>query len=237
MNENLKGKKILLTGASRGVGRASAVRLLSLGAEVFGISRDPERLSRAAEDLAKVGPGKFSCLALDLAGEGAPETLAQEVDKLWGSLDIAILNAGVMLHHDGGILGEPLGTLEASLELNLLSPFRLARALLPALKRGIEPRILNVGSGAGTLDAMMEANIASYRLSKWALNGLTLLEASELKGVISVNAFDPGWVRTDLGGPQAPGTAEEAAEGLLKTLALPFEISGQFFKDGKVIPW
>jgi NAD(P)-dependent dehydrogenase (short-subunit alcohol dehydrogenase family) len=84
---------------------------------------------------------------------------------------------------------------------------------------------------------MTDPGIASYRLSKWAVNGLTMLQAKELEGVISVNAFDPGWVRTDLGGEQAPGTPEEAAEGMLKTLCLPFAVTGKFFKDGKEIPW
>ena len=150
---------------------------------------------------------------------------------------MAIHNAGVMLHHDGGLMAEPEGILERSLDINVLAPFRLSRALLPLLEKGNDPRILNVGSGAGTVDALTEPGIASYRLSKWALHGMTMLQAEELSGVISVNAFDPGWIRTDLGGPDAPGTPEEAADGLRKTLLLPWEFTGHFIKDGEQIPW
>ncbi len=74
-------------------------------------------------------------------------------------------------------------------------PFRLTRALLPLLEKGHEPRVINVSSVAGSLDAMVEPDIAAYRLSKWALNGLTMLRATELAGRVSVNAFDPGWVK------------------------------------------
>jgi NAD(P)-dependent dehydrogenase (short-subunit alcohol dehydrogenase family) len=84
---------------------------------------------------------------------------------------------------------------------------------------------------------MSEENIASYRLSKWALNGLTMLQARQLKGQVHVSAFDPGWIKTDLGGPLAPGTTEEAAAGLLKTLLVPWQDTGNFYKDGQIIPW
>jgi NAD(P)-dependent dehydrogenase (short-subunit alcohol dehydrogenase family) len=84
---------------------------------------------------------------------------------------------------------------------------------------------------------MRDRHIASYRLSKWALNGFTLLLASELQGKVSVNAFDPGWVKTDLGGPNAPGSVVESAVGALALATLPFTETGKFWKDGKEIPF
>ncbi len=237
MPDQFKDVRIVLTGASRGVGYATARVLLAEGANLLGIARDEERLAGAAEQLAEIGPGTFSSLCIDLAAPDAPNLVAAHVEQLWGALDIAIHNAGVMLHHEGGLMGEPDGILESSLDINLLSPFRLSRALLPLLKKGREPRIINVGSGAGTMFGLTEPGIAAYRLSKWAVNGMTMLQAQELEGVVSVNAFDPGWVRTDLGGPQAPGTAAEAAEGLRKTLLLPWDQSGHFYKDGEAIDW
>ncbi len=74
-------------------------------------------------------------------------------------------------------------------------------------------------------------------MSKWALNGLTQVQAAELRGQIAVNAFDPGWVKTDLGGPRAPGTPEESARGGLALLLEPFATTGKFFKDGREIPY
>lgn len=235
MTQQLKGKRILLTGASRGVGLAAARLFLKEGADILGIARDAERLATVQTELGK--SGRFASLAVDLASPEAPARVAQALEKKWGAVDIVIQNAGVMLHHDGEIMQEPAGILEESMNINVFAPLRVTRALLPLLEKGEQPRLLNVGSGAGTVDGIKEANIASYRLSKWALHGLTMMQAKELKGRVSVNGFDPGWVRTDLGGPQAPGTAEEAAEGLLRTLLVPWETIGTFFKDGQEIPW
>lgn len=230
-----ENKRIVLTGVSRGVGLCSARLLLDGGAKVIGVARNRERLEEADRELSARGDFFSSCV--ELTDESAPGQIAKAVEERWGALDIAIHNAGVQLHHEGGILGEPEGILERSMDIHLMAPFRITRALLPLLRKGNEPRLINVGSGAGTLAAMSEPGIASYRLSKWAVSGLTMLEATELQGVVCVNAFDPGWVRTDLGGPNAPGTPEEAAEGLLKTLQLPWEESGNFYKDGNLIPW
>jgi NAD(P)-dependent dehydrogenase (short-subunit alcohol dehydrogenase family) len=74
-------------------------------------------------------------------------------------------------------------------------------------------------------------------MSKWALNGLTLLQATHLTGSIAVNAFDPGWVKTDLGGPNAPGSPVESAEGALAVVLLPFDVTGKFWKDRQEIPF
>src|SRR5690606_37205577 len=157
--------------------------------------------------------------------------------SIFDGLDVIVHNAGVMLSHEPELSAEPEGKLEETLAINLLAPFRVTRALLPLLLQGSEPRVINVSSGAGTLSGIMEPKIASYRLSKWALNGLTMLQAKEWAGKISVVAFDPGWVRTDLGGPNAPGVPEESAAGLLKTILLPPEVRGHFVKDGELLPF
>lgn len=118
-----------------------------------------------------------------------------------------------------------------------ISRSRAPRRRSPLLRKGHEPRIANVSSGAGTFAAMKDRKIASYRLSKWALNGFTLLLAGELGGEVSVNAFDPGWVKTDLGGPNAPGSPTESARGALSIVTLPFAETGKFWKDGQEIPF
>lgn len=235
MTDTLTSKRILLTGASRGVGLASARLLLKNGAEVLGVAQNASRLALAEKELSALG--KFTSLCVQLTDPSAASQIADAVKERWGALDIVIHNAGVQLHHEGGILAEPEGILERSMDIHVMAPLRITRSLLSLLKLGSDPTIINVGSGAGTLAAMTEPGIAGYRLSKWAEAGLTMLQAKELSGTICVNAFDPGWVRTDLGGPNAPGTAEEAAEGLLKTLLLPWKESGNFYKDGEKIPW
>jgi NAD(P)-dependent dehydrogenase (short-subunit alcohol dehydrogenase family) len=96
---------------------------------------------------------------------------------------------------------------------------------------------VHVGSGAGTIDGMADLGIGSYRVSKYALNGLVLMQATQLRGEIAVNAFDPGWVRTGLGGDEAPGSVEESADGALALLGEPAAVTGRFFKDGAEIPF
>ncbi len=232
MAKLLEGRRVLLTGASRGVGLAVAKTFLEHGAEVLGVARDAQRLSAAQTALEDVAPGRFSHLVIDLAQQGASTSIAETVAARWGALDILMNNAAVMLSHAPTFEAEPPGTLRASIDVNLMAPFDLSLACLPLLRNGREPRIIQVGSGAGDFASIRSTGIASYRLSKWALHGLTMLLAEQLAPEIAVNAFDPGWVKTDLGGPDAPGTVAESAEGALKLATLPFTETGKFYKDG-----
>jgi NAD(P)-dependent dehydrogenase (short-subunit alcohol dehydrogenase family) len=239
MQQVLQGRRILLTGISRGVGLAIARRFLPEGAEILGVARDPGRLETARRELEALAPGKLTTLVADLGEPGIEAVVSHAVEERWGALDVLFNNAAVMLDPDGtsGLLDQPPGILERSLDINLWSPFRLTRALVPALLRGNEPRVVHVSSGAGSMAGMREPGIASYRLSKWALNGLTMLLAGELKGRVAVSAFDPGWVKTDMGGPDAPGSPVESAEGALALVAAPFGETGKFWKDGQRIPY
>jgi len=233
----LAGRRILITGVSRGVGLETARLFLAEGAEILGVARDPERLAKAQRELA-AGGTRLSVLAADVSDKDAPPRIARAVEERWGALDVLFNNAGVQI--DGTTRGITTGredVLEVSLGVNLWAPYRLCRALLPALLRGREPRVVNVSSGAGNLASMTMTDIPTYRLSKWALNGLTLLLAGELAGKVAVNAFDPGWVKTDLGGARAPGIPEDSARGALSLVTLPFDVGGKFWKDGAEIPF
>ena len=132
MNSSLDGVRILLTGVSRGVGYASARLLIENGAHVFGIARDEERLTAAASKLSEHEPGTFASRSVDLVVPEAPAIVASEVGEHWGALDIVIHNAGVMLHEEGGVMAEPDGILERTLEVNLLAPVRLSRPSSPS---------------------------------------------------------------------------------------------------------
>ena len=219
------------------MGLETARAFLREGAEVLGIARDAERLGRVSRELAELAPGRFESLCVELGEPGFDERIAAAVKQRWGALDVLFNNAGVMLAHEPGILHEPLDAVRQTMEVNVFAPLTLARTLLPLLEAGREPRIVNVSSGAGTIEGIWEPGIASYRLSKWSLNGLTMLQAAELKGRVSVNALDPGWVRTDLGGPKAPGHPSESAQAAIQILLVAFEVTGKFFKDGNVIPY
>jgi NAD(P)-dependent dehydrogenase (short-subunit alcohol dehydrogenase family) len=237
MPGKLEGRRIVITGTSRGVGLETARLFLREGASVLGVARDAGRLADVTPMLASLGD--FASLRADLVEPGAPDKIAAAVAERWGALDVLFNNAAILVKtgEPPTFEGEPAGTLETTLANNLLAPFRLSMAVLPMLRRGREPRIVHVGSGAGTLEGVHLDGIASYRLSKWALNGLTMLQATHLQGQIAVNAFDPGWVKTDLGGPKAPGSPVDSADGALAVTTLPFETTGKFWKDGREIPF
>lgn len=233
----LRGRRIVITGVSRGIGYEVARRFLAEGAEVLGVAREPTRLSAARERLDPTGR-QLEVLPLDLTAAEAPRVLARAVERRFGALDVLFNNAAVQI--DGsvrGILEADEATFARALDINLVAPYRLCRALVPLLLAGREPRLVNVSSGAGNFESMRAPGIPTYRLSKWALNGLTMLLATELVGRVAVNAFDPGWVKTDLGGPNAPGTPDQSAVGALALVTQAFDVTGKFWKDGQEIPF
>ena len=239
MPGKLEGRRIVITGASRGVGYETSKRFLLEGARIVGVARDSDRLGAVAEEMRSVGAGDFEPVVCDLGRAGEERRVIDAVGRRWGALDILVNNAAIMLNNDDsvGLLEEKDGVLEQTLEVNLLAPFRLVRGLLPLLEQSDDPRIINVSSGAGSFEAMRAKGLASYRMSKWALNGLSMLLAAGLQGRIPVNAFDPGWVKTDMGGAAAPGSPTESAEGALALATEAASQTGKFWKDGNEIPY
>ncbi|MCD4813632.1 SDR family NAD(P)-dependent oxidoreductase [bacterium] len=221
----LKNKKIILTGVSRGIGRETAKLLLEKGVRLLGISRDKERMAVTAALLEE--KGDFQGLVLDVCNPDAAQAAASWVEENWGSLDVLINNAGVMtytLHPKE----DTLEIMEKTMWTNLYSPQQMIRTLLPWLEKGQEPRIINVSSGAGTKKAVQtEKDMISYRLSKYALNGLTMMWATALQGKVAVNSLDPGWLKTDMGGSNAPGEPVDGAVRILELLAKPFGETGK----------
>jgi NAD(P)-dependent dehydrogenase (short-subunit alcohol dehydrogenase family) len=233
----LKDRRIVITGVSRGVGLSTARLFLREGADILGIARDRSRLASVNAEFERLAPGRFHALVIDLNETQALDRVARAVEARWGALDVLINNAGVQFNQGEphGFAEEDPSAIERSLRINLLAPHRLIVGLLPLLRRGAEPRIINLTSGAGTLDGVRQTGLPSYRLSKWALNGLTIQYSAQLHGTVAVNALDPGWVKTDMGGPRAPGSPEESAQAALSLATAPFSETGKIWKDGHEI--
>ncbi len=221
-------KKIaLVTGARRGLGLATAQGLLAKGYEVVLAHR------RLAE-IPVLGVGAHE-RELDLVNAAAIEALAKELLAKFGGVDVLVNNAGIFVD------GQTPEAMMDSFRTNTLAPALLSKALLPSMLRRGYGRIVNVSSGMGQLGEMASGYLA-YRVSKTALNAVTAEFAAEIRDAgakdVLVNSVCPGWVRTDMGGPQAPRSIEEGVAGILWAATLPEGgPNGGFFRDGKPLAW
>jgi NAD(P)-dependent dehydrogenase (short-subunit alcohol dehydrogenase family) len=217
---------IVVTGASRGIGREVVRQFVAAGDTVLQTSRGPTEPEAGAV-----------LLRLDVADPGSIAAFAGEVSERYGRVDVLVNNAAI--HYDTwqSAARADLGVVREALETNLLGAWALTQALLPALRRSGHGRIVNVSSEAGSL-ASMGGGTPAYAVSKAALNALTRMLAAELReDRILVYAICPGWVATDMGGPGGRPVAEGAA-GIVWAADLPDDgPSGGFFRDGRPLPW
>ena len=151
---------------------------------------------------------------------------------------VLVNNAAIYLDEALPILELPLEILQSTLGTNTLGALRMCKAFLPLMLRQGFGRVVNVSSGSGQIDEMKDYGTA-YHLSKLALNGLTLIFADAARGKnVLVNAVCPGWVNTDMGGPNAPRNVEIGAKSIVWAATLPEGgPSGGFFRDGSRIDW
>lgn len=218
---------VLITGASRGLGREVARRLVAEGCIVLAGVRN----LAAMEPL----PG-VDVLALDVADPASIAAAAASVRARQGRLDVLVNNAGILLDRVGDALALDPELLQRTLQTNTVGPLRLVQALAPLMPKG--GRIVNVSSGGGQLSTPATWAPA-YCISKTALNAVTVQFAEALRPRgIAVNAVCPGWVRTDLGGPEAPRSLQQGADSILwLVLKADPSLTGGFWRDGEPIPW
>ena len=228
----------VVTGANKGIGLGVARRLAQEGMQVVLTARDTAKGESACQDLMAEGwHARFH--ALDVRDRGQADRLARWLDREFARIDVLVNNAGILPDPRGSrALDLSAGTLREALETNVIGVLNVTQALVPLMKAGGYGRIVNVSSELGQLSEM-GVGAPAYRISKTALSAVTLMLAKELAGSrIKVNAMSPGWVRTDLGGPNAPRTVEEAADTVAWLAALPDDgPTGGFFKDRQPISW
>ncbi len=227
----------LVTGSNRGIGREIARQLAQRSFHVFITSRDKAKGQTAAKSIQQNG-GKATFLPLDVSSSESIRIAVRQFETIADRLDVLINNAGV--YPDAGltVLTIPRDRLAATFQTNTFGPLEVTQAFLPHLRKSHSAQVINVSSGDGQLQEL-SASEPSYSLSKLALNGLTIMLAGALRGdKIAVNSMCPGWVRTDMGGPNATLSLEEGADTAVWLAdEASHELTGKFFRNRREISW
>jgi NAD(P)-dependent dehydrogenase (short-subunit alcohol dehydrogenase family) len=232
-------RRIVVTGAGRGIGLGIAKRLIADGHEVWGTARQPENATELVE------AGAAGVLKLDIGDTASIEAFGTELASKVESIDTLINNAG-MTSLDLGVDRRAQGPLQTTkevvlrqIEVNAVGPMLVTQAVRPLLVNGTEPSVLNMSSQLGSMvvGAQMPFDVG-YNSSKSVMNMITVMSATA-DSEVAYYAMHPGWVQSDMGGPKAAITVEESADGIVSTLAgLSKEDSGRFVKiDGTDHPW
>lgn len=209
-------QNILVTGANRGIGLALTRRLLSLGHRVFAGVRKPDSAG-ALSDLPSQQRERLTLIELEVTSDDSVRKAAARVAGLTPRLDVLVNMAGVSpAPHDARLDAVDLDVCRQVYEVNVLGPLRTAQAFVPLLRAAASAekpaRLVNVSSGVASMAGKDNGMFYAYCVSKTALNMLSLTESFDLKrDNVCVVALDPGWVRTDLGGPNAHLAPEESA--------------------------
>ena len=216
----------IITGASRGIGKATAGLFLAHGWKVVGTSTNGEGWTKA----------NLTWVELDLSD---PQSIAQAAKEIavHGPFNILIDNAGYLADREKDFDDKPIqmNVLRKTLEVNLIGTVDLTERLLPNVKDG--GHIVLLGSVCGSLTEADAAMSPAYSISKAGLSMYTRQLAGQMKDRgITVSIVDPGWVKTDMGGPDAVREVEEPAKEIYD-LATSNVSSGKFWRHGKERSW
>ncbi|HEX5750202.1 MAG TPA: SDR family oxidoreductase [Archangium sp.] len=226
-----------ITGASRGLGLEFVRQLLNRGDTLEAGVRTPSE-ARQLQELVRGAEGRLRLHALDISEPKSVDAFAAAVGQ-GQPLDVLINNAGVY-GKDGALTELDYESMASTFAVNTLGPLRLTAALLPALRRGSARRIIHITSQMGSIGDNGMGGSYGYRISKAALNMAMRNMHVDLHGEGFVTiSMHPGWVQTDMGGPQAPLRPEESVRGMLNVIdRLKAEDGGRFFSyQGQELPW
>ena len=231
-----KNKIALITGANKGIGYEIARQLGEKGYHVLVGARKADAGKLAVASLQKAG-ASAEFVQIDVSDQASIQKAAKTVAAQFDHLDALVNNAAIM-EDKSNITEVADDLLLRTLKTNTFGPLLVTQAFLPLLTKIPGATVVNMSSGLGQLSDMADTYPA-YSISKTSLNAVTRQFAAALrdKGV-TVNSVCPGWVKTDMGGANAPRTVQQGADTVtwLVTEA-PRDLTGKFLRDKAVIPW
>ena len=219
----VKGKWALITGAARGIGYLTAKFMAEQGCNLILHSR---KLSHTEKVLAEVKAlGVQACaVEAELDDLAAVQRMLEQIDSLNVDVGIVLNNAGLQIAYRTDYCKTPVSDYEISFRVNTIAPAMICYHFLPKMMAKDTGRILNTTSGIA-LDVCQ----AGYSASKAALDKITIDLGSRVQGTdVMINLTDPGWCRTDLGGPHAPNAPESAIPGIVVGVFADDKKSGRF---------
>ena len=227
-------KNIFITGGNRGIGKG-LVEIFSENYKVFFSARDEHK---AKSVIDSIGNENIDYVIMDVADERNVLNGIDSLKEKTDSIDILINNAGILipgLKHKIDAVETDDESILKTFNINTVGVLRVCKAVLPLMRA--TSRIINISSGMGQMEGMSTGSVA-YRLSKSALNALTIVLSQELLSKdIKVNAICPGWVQTDMGGYEATLTVKESVESIKKFALSDNFPNGKFLRHGELLPW
>jgi 3-oxoacyl-[acyl-carrier protein] reductase len=221
---NMTGRRVLVTGASRGIGAACCRMFAQAGATVLvQYFASGQRAAEVLADLKRLSGHPHAIFRCDVTRRSQIKRLFNFISAQWGGLDCLINNAGVWVYDPLSRLDEE--RLEATFAVNVVGPFLCAREAVPMLERSGDGSIINISSTAGQRG---EAFYSAYAASKGAMISATKSWSSELAPKVRVNSVAPGWVETDMTADALAGDRGTAiaASIPLGRVASPEDIAG-----------
>jgi NAD(P)-dependent dehydrogenase (short-subunit alcohol dehydrogenase family) len=227
-----------VTGANRGLGLETSRQLLAKGLTVVMAGRDEAALERARRALKEEDQRGAMIVRMDVTDPSSIAHARRIVTDRVGPVDVLVNNAAILVAESDDVLSIETGDYRRTFDTNVFGVIDVCRAFVPDMARRRYGRVVNVSSGAGQL-ARMSTYAPAYSMSKTALNAFTRILAGTYQGRgVLANVVDPGWVRTDMGGPSAPRSLPQGADTIVWLATLPDDgPTGGFFHDRRAIQW
>jgi len=220
---DVKGRWAFITGASRGIGYLTAEFMAQQGCNLVLHSRKNEHLEKISARVKELGV-QVHCVSAELSDLDAVEKMLSEIDSLGVRIDIVMNNAGLQIAYRTDYYKTPVSDYTESFKVNTIAPAMICYHFMPKMIEQGFGRILNTTSGI-----RLEPEQVGYSASKAALDKITIDLGSKVEGTdVMINLTDPGWCRTDLGGPHAPNAPESAIPGIAVGAFVDDKKSGRF---------